>query len=153
MEHPVPPPHEELTRYFSPPSRVLKRAEDSLEGCRELFKVAPVVKRTLKRKAERHVEGTVEDELILPPSAKFAKLENDAENAAPDAMDVDLPAPEMGQAVDLDYPSIPDARREQQRPVSAEVSRRSGSPDLVVNRGIRGRSYYRNCLPPRRFQD
>jgi ATP-dependent DNA helicase 2 subunit 2 len=83
--HPCPPPHPELTRYFEPPSRVLKRAKDSLETCRTVFKTAVVVKKTFKRK-ERHVEGEDED-ILLGPSTKFAKLEAQGSSA----MEVDIP--------------------------------------------------------------
>ena len=36
--HPLPPPHPELTKYFEPPKRVLKRSRNVLE-CIEVSKV------------------------------------------------------------------------------------------------------------------
>ena len=38
-KNPLPPPHPELTKYFDPPSRVLKRAHDAIKDCKSLFKV------------------------------------------------------------------------------------------------------------------
>jgi ATP-dependent DNA helicase 2 subunit 2 len=37
--NPLPPPHPELTKYFEPPRRVLKRAKNATEECRREFKV------------------------------------------------------------------------------------------------------------------
>lgn len=37
--NPLPPPHPELLKYFDPPKKVLKRARDALQECKEEFKV------------------------------------------------------------------------------------------------------------------
>lgn len=37
--HPLPPPHEELLKYFQPPKRVLKRARAAIEECKQTFNV------------------------------------------------------------------------------------------------------------------
>jgi hypothetical protein len=37
--HPLPPPHPELLKYFSPPARVLKRARGAIDACAAAFKV------------------------------------------------------------------------------------------------------------------
>jgi ATP-dependent DNA helicase 2 subunit 2 len=37
--NPLPPPHPELLKYFEPPKKVLKRARESLEECKKVFKV------------------------------------------------------------------------------------------------------------------
>jgi len=37
--NPLPPPHPELLKYFEPPKKVLKRARESLEECKTVFKV------------------------------------------------------------------------------------------------------------------
>lgn len=37
--NPIPPPHAELTKYFEPPKKVLKRARDAIEECQRVFKV------------------------------------------------------------------------------------------------------------------
>ena len=39
VSNPLPPPHPELTKYFDPPKRVLKRAKAAVEECRDVFKV------------------------------------------------------------------------------------------------------------------
>ena len=36
---PVPPPYEELLKYFEPPRRVLKRAREAVEECKRVFNV------------------------------------------------------------------------------------------------------------------
>jgi len=38
-QNPLPPPHEELLKYFDPPKRVLKRSRDTLDTCIQAFKV------------------------------------------------------------------------------------------------------------------
>lgn len=37
--NPLPPPHPELVKYFDPPRKVLKRAQDAIETCKKSFKV------------------------------------------------------------------------------------------------------------------
>lgn len=37
--HPLPPPHPELLKYLHPPRRLLKRAADAIEECKEAFNV------------------------------------------------------------------------------------------------------------------
>jgi ATP-dependent DNA helicase 2 subunit 2 len=39
--NPLPPPHLELTKYFEPPRRIVKRARDAIEECKAVFKVKP----------------------------------------------------------------------------------------------------------------
>lgn len=37
--NPLPPPHPELTKYFDPPKRALKRARDAIDDCKAAFRV------------------------------------------------------------------------------------------------------------------
>ena len=37
--NPIPPPHNDLLKYFTPPSRVLKKAKEPLENCIKAFGV------------------------------------------------------------------------------------------------------------------
>ncbi len=37
--NPLPPPHPEVIKYFDPPKKMLKRARDAIEGCKDAFKV------------------------------------------------------------------------------------------------------------------
>jgi len=36
---PLPPPHPELTKYFEPPKKVLKRAKDVVDECKNAFAI------------------------------------------------------------------------------------------------------------------
>jgi ATP-dependent DNA helicase 2 subunit 2 len=36
---PLPPPHPELTKYFEPPNKVLKRTKDVVDECKNAFAV------------------------------------------------------------------------------------------------------------------
>ncbi|KAG6333279.1 hypothetical protein ID866_5813 [Astraeus odoratus] len=63
--HPLPPPHPELTKYFEPPKRVLKRARQSLEECIEVFKVKEVPKKLLRTRKDGHVQAADEDEDMI----------------------------------------------------------------------------------------
>jgi hypothetical protein len=38
-KHPLPPPHPELLKYFNTPRRVIKRARDAVEECKDVLKV------------------------------------------------------------------------------------------------------------------
>lgn len=38
-ENPLPPPHPDVTKYFEPPRRVLKRALSAIEECKQSFKI------------------------------------------------------------------------------------------------------------------
>ena len=39
VAEPLPPPHPELTKYFEPPKRVLKRANEAIDQCRTVFAI------------------------------------------------------------------------------------------------------------------
>lgn len=38
-KHPLPPPHAELTKYFEPPPKVVKKAKSAIEECKSAFNV------------------------------------------------------------------------------------------------------------------
>ncbi|KIJ59827.1 hypothetical protein HYDPIDRAFT_118081 [Hydnomerulius pinastri MD-312] len=63
--HPLPPPNPELTKYFEPPRRVLKRARDALEECKDIFKVKEVPKRAPKARKDGHVYARDDDEDMI----------------------------------------------------------------------------------------
>ncbi|OBZ80021.1 ATP-dependent DNA helicase II subunit 2 [Grifola frondosa] len=64
--HPLPPPHPELLKYFEPPQRVLKRAHDAIEECKQVFKVKEVPKKVARTRKDDHVLALDEgDETIL----------------------------------------------------------------------------------------
>ncbi|KAH7883997.1 SPOC domain-like protein [Phlebopus sp. FC_14] len=63
--HPLPPPHPELTKYFEPPKRVVKRAKDALEECKQTFKVKEVPKKTPKVRKDGHMRARDEDEDMI----------------------------------------------------------------------------------------
>jgi ATP-dependent DNA helicase 2 subunit 2 len=75
IDHPVPLPHPELTRYFDSPSKLIKKSRQPLEECKRVFGIAPVPKKVAKRKAEMHVAAKDDDDdLILAPSKKFRRI-------------------------------------------------------------------------------
>lgn len=82
--HPLPPPHEELLKYFEPPRRVLKRAREAIEECKSTFNVRegkppsshrmhnsgscgvhPVPKKVARVRKDEHVRARDEDEEML----------------------------------------------------------------------------------------
>uniref|UniRef100_A0A8H7Y8Y4 ATP-dependent DNA helicase II subunit 2 n=1 Tax=Psilocybe cubensis TaxID=181762 RepID=A0A8H7Y8Y4_PSICU len=70
VEYPVPPPHPETTKYFEPPKRVLRRAKEAIEECKNAFNVKQVPKRTARTKKDefsRAADGNEEAALL----AKF----------------------------------------------------------------------------------
>ncbi|KAI6165394.1 SPOC domain-like protein [Pisolithus thermaeus] len=82
--YPLPPPHPELTKYFEPPKRVLKRARQSLEACKEVFKVKEVPKKAPKARKDGHVHAADEDEdMILLDRKGPARKRPDAQISTP----------------------------------------------------------------------
>ncbi|PPQ66770.1 hypothetical protein CVT26_009756 [Gymnopilus dilepis] len=65
VSNPLPPPHPELTKYFDPPKRVLKRARAAVEECRDVFKVKEVPKRVAKARKDGHEHANDEDDTLL----------------------------------------------------------------------------------------
>ncbi|KAI0825396.1 SPOC domain-like protein [Trametes gibbosa] len=63
--HPLPPPHEELIKYFEPPRRVLRRAREALEECKRAFNVREVPKKVVRVRKDEHVHAQDEDEDML----------------------------------------------------------------------------------------
>ncbi|KAJ3563470.1 hypothetical protein NP233_g8920 [Leucocoprinus birnbaumii] len=65
--NPLPPPHPELLKYFSPPKKVLKRAKPAIDECKDQFKVKEVPKRVAKGGAVKkgHEHATMEDDEML----------------------------------------------------------------------------------------
>ncbi|KAI0638826.1 SPOC domain-like protein [Trametes polyzona] len=62
---PVPPPHEELLKYFEPPRRVLKRAREAVEECKRVFNVREVPKKVARVRKDEHVPAQDDDEEML----------------------------------------------------------------------------------------
>ncbi|KAI0668689.1 SPOC domain-like protein [Trametes maxima] len=60
--HPLPPPHEELTKYFDPPRRVLKRARSAIQECKRSFNVRKVPKKVARVRKDEHVRAHDEDD-------------------------------------------------------------------------------------------
>ncbi|KAI0063150.1 SPOC domain-like protein [Artomyces pyxidatus] len=63
--HPIPPPHPELTNYFEPPRRALKRAREAIEECKSVFKVKEVPKKVTRARRDGHVHAKDEDDEML----------------------------------------------------------------------------------------
>ena len=85
VDHPVPPPHPDLTRYFEFPPKLLKRARQPLDDCKRAFKVTVVPKKVAKRKVEMHVAATEDDDLVLAPR-KNSRLASPAVQEAGDSL-------------------------------------------------------------------
>ncbi|KAG6895586.1 hypothetical protein C0992_000501, partial [Termitomyces sp. T32_za158] len=63
--NPLPPPHPELLKYLDPPKRVLKRTRDSLEECKNTFKVKQVPKKVARTRKDGHAHAQDEDDMLL----------------------------------------------------------------------------------------
>ncbi|GLB36606.1 putative SPOC domain-like protein [Lyophyllum shimeji] len=63
--NPLPPPHPELTKYFDPPRRVLKRARSAIEECKAAFKVKRIPKKLPRARKDGHEHAAEEDENLL----------------------------------------------------------------------------------------
>ncbi|KAI6022554.1 SPOC domain-like protein [Pisolithus marmoratus] len=82
--YPLPPPHPELTKYFEPPKRMVKRAKQSLEACKEVFKVKEVPRKVPKARKDGHVHAADEDEdMILLDRKGPAKKRPDGQIPTP----------------------------------------------------------------------
>ncbi|KZV74777.1 SPOC domain-like protein [Peniophora sp. CONT] len=71
---PIPPPHPELTKYFDPPRRALKRAREPLEEAKKAFGVKEVPKKARRARKDEHVHANDEgeDEELLIANAPVA---------------------------------------------------------------------------------
>ena len=106
--HPVPPPHPDLTKYFDPPWVMSESAQVALETCQAAFKVSQIQKRPPKRKAERHVEATGDEELLLEPAKKIARTQSpsavDKSEAFEAALEMTQPSTEVDETRLLETP-------------------------------------------------
>ncbi|KAI0321008.1 SPOC domain-like protein [Amylostereum chailletii] len=75
--NPLPPPHPEITKYFDPPKRVVKKAREAVEDCKAIFSVKEVPKRAPRARKDDHVRAQDdEDEALLldrKPSSSQAR--------------------------------------------------------------------------------
>jgi len=73
--NPLPPPHPELTKYFEPPKRVLKRSLDAIEECKDRFRIREVPKKVARTRKDGHVRARDEDDdtLLLDKAAGRTK--------------------------------------------------------------------------------
>ncbi|KAI0770992.1 SPOC domain-like protein [Trametes elegans] len=153
--HPLPPPHEELTKYFEPPRRVLKRARGAIEECKRVFNVREVPKKVARMRKDEHVKADDDDddEMLLldragpsqtqtqrpsqmqsrgvtqqrtSPSQTQKKVAgNDSDNSATE------PEDEEEEELLLDSVST---RKPEPRPAPLPTPARSLSPDARVDR-------------------
>ncbi|KAJ3514927.1 hypothetical protein NLJ89_g2081 [Agrocybe chaxingu] len=63
--NPVPPPHPDLLVFFEPPKRAMKRGQNALQECKDIFKVKEVLKRVGKAKKDGHAHAQEEDDNLL----------------------------------------------------------------------------------------
>ncbi|KAI0725997.1 SPOC like C-terminal domain-containing protein [Fomitopsis betulina] len=63
--NPLPPPHPELTKYFDPPRRAVKRARSAIEECKERFRVREVPKRIARVRKDEHKRAKDEDDDMI----------------------------------------------------------------------------------------
>ena len=107
VDHPIPPPHPDLMRYFDSPPKMIKRSSQSLEKCIHAFNINPVPRKVAKRKVEMHVAAVEDDDLILPPSKKFRQA-----SPGVDTLDVDLLPKTLGNSQDADDDQQPHSETE-----------------------------------------
>ncbi|KAF8575921.1 ku80-like protein [Ramaria rubella] len=74
-KNPLPPPHPELTKYFDPPPKVLKRAHGAIEDCIKVFKIKQAPPRATKRRKDGHVAGEDNDEDLIDLGAPVTPQE------------------------------------------------------------------------------
>ncbi|KAK0198079.1 SPOC domain-like protein [Armillaria mellea] len=63
--NPLPPPHPELLKYFEPPRKVVKRAQDAIEEAKAAFKVREVPKKVTRTRKDGHAHARDDDEEML----------------------------------------------------------------------------------------
>jgi len=98
--NPLPPPHPELLKYFTAPTKVLERARSSIDKCKDEFKIKEVPKSTSRGGAVRreHELAAIEDDEMLLLDRKPESLKTNAEKISP--MKVDLNKPEFESSSD-----------------------------------------------------
>ncbi|KJA25917.1 hypothetical protein HYPSUDRAFT_1067115 [Hypholoma sublateritium FD-334 SS-4] len=63
--HPLPPPHPELTQYFEPPEKLVKKAQAAIDACKLVFNAKEVPKRVARAKKDGHVHAHDDDDMLL----------------------------------------------------------------------------------------
>ena len=98
--NPLPPPHPELLKYFTAPTKVLERARNSIDKCKDEFKIKEVPKSTSKGGAVRkeHELAAIEDDEMLLLDRKPESLKTNTGKVSP--MKVDLNKPEFESSSD-----------------------------------------------------
>ncbi|KAF8480890.1 SPOC domain-like protein [Russula ochroleuca] len=79
------PPHPELIKYFEPPKRVLKRANEAIDQCRTAFAIKKVPKRVARPRKKDHARAQDDDEdiLLLDRIAPSNHSQPEASNSRP----------------------------------------------------------------------
>jgi len=88
--NPLPPPHPELVKYFTAPTKVLEHARSLIDKCKDEFKVKEVLKPTSKGGAVRreHELAAIEDDEMLLLDRKPESLKTNTGKVSP--MKIDL---------------------------------------------------------------
>ncbi|KAH7926187.1 SPOC domain-like protein [Leucogyrophana mollusca] len=73
VTNPLNPPHPELLKYLEPPKRVVKRARDAVEECKQVFKIKEVPRKVAKPRKDGHARARDEDEEMLLLDLKAPK--------------------------------------------------------------------------------
>ncbi|CCL99640.1 uncharacterized protein FIBRA_01660 [Fibroporia radiculosa] len=82
--HPLPPTHPELTKYFDPPRRVLKRAHDAIDECKRVFKVKEVPRKVVRVRKDGHVRARDDDDdtILLDKFPQHKQAQTQAQAAS-----------------------------------------------------------------------
>ncbi|KDQ17714.1 hypothetical protein BOTBODRAFT_155793 [Botryobasidium botryosum FD-172 SS1] len=138
-KNPLPPPHPELTKYFEPPSKVLRRSKKALEQCKQVFgaRQAPPKVATKRKKVDLDATEGTDDEFSLsdlmgagPGPSKVPKnsasQSQSGPQSQPEAMDVDS-GTEDEDYVKIDMTSVPKSVKAESPKVS-KISKKTPTP-------------------------
>jgi ATP-dependent DNA helicase 2 subunit 2 len=136
VDHPPPHPHPDLTRYFEPPPKLLKRAFQSLDGCKRAFNVSAVPKKVAKRKVEMHVAAVDEDDLILAPRKKPRLTSPTAQEQTDDLLTFEQNTKNSGVSVEEKELSETEPESDDNPPARTQISRSDLARDLPPHKDV-----------------
>ncbi|KAF7986188.1 hypothetical protein HWV62_38598 [Athelia sp. TMB] len=134
--NPIPPPHEELTKYFEPPKKVLKRARDAIEECQRVFKVKEVPKKVARQRKDGHVQAARDDDdepLLLDRPPRRTQTQSHATQSTSTLVEKPVADSSDTEDDEEETPHTPAKKPKNNQPLPTPA--RSTSPEVVIDPG------------------
>lgn len=153
--NPIPPPHEELTKYFEPPKKVLKRARDAIEECQRVFKVkegrslqylqfrvyqlttCTVPKKVARQRKDGHVQARDDDDepLLLDRPPRRTQTQSQSHATQSTSTLVEKPTADGSDTEDEEEEILQTPAKKPRSNQPLPTPARSSSPEVAIDPG------------------